>query len=734
MAYWPAVPNVKVGRTASSAFKALFAIATVVAAFGTYVSVTDVGPRNTGQSGLFWLLLGNLFVIASIAGILGARVVQLMRENRETGGGARLRLRIIALFSIAAGIPTIIVAGFLAAIINRSVESWFSERIYALVENASAAAEASQNEVRLDVQSHFRDMADDINTYAREFEANTDDFQAFTLRQAEYHDFPRVSVYRSDGDVVFEAAADGAPPDVPPTQKNWTDAREGFTSISVDGDAVRAFYRLPSFSDAFLYVSRPMPQRVGARLVQTQQDLDAFREAETRRDRLRTVLTLSYLQVAVLMLLGTAWLGVTAAARIAIPLGQLAQAARAVRDGDLSVRMQRPAVRDEIDDLADAFNQMTDRIARQTAALERARGEAESRSAFTEAVLAGVEAGVMRIDSRLNVTIANTSAVTMLQMDEATASIDLTRVAPEFIPAVRRAFDTGQSVEASLKRVSGANVAYFHLRVAPERDGGGVVATFHDTTRMIAGQRQAAWRDVARRIAHEIRNPLTPIQLSAERLRRRFGGQITQDRDTFDRCTETILRQVSDIGRMVEEFSGFARMPKPSFSEFNLGEMIRAVAFSQRMAAPSIAVTVDGPDQPILVRGDERLLAQALTNIVKNAAEAVEHHVQTGESKSGSVAIEFGTDMDEAFIVVRDTGPGFPVDDRDRLLEPYVTTRRSGVGLGLAIVARIVQDHGGRIILSDNELVSRGARVDLRMPIEPQMSEEFTELAEEGAV
>ncbi len=434
------------------------------------------------------------------------------------------------------------------------------------------------------------------------------------------------------------------------------------------------------------------------------------------------------------MLLGTAWLGMTAASRIAMPIGQLARAARAVRDGDLSVRMKRPRVRDEIDDLTAAFNQMTERLSRQTTALDRARIDAETRTSFIEAVLSGVEAGVIRVDSDMKVTIANASAQTLLNFAHpAELATELSDVAPEFVSATRRAIETSQSVEASFRRPAESGTLHFQMRVAPEFDGQGAVITFHDTTRLVMGQRQAAWRDVARRIAHEIRNPLTPIQLSAERLRRRFSSQITTDRETFERCTDTITRQVSDIGRMVEEFSSFARMPKPTFGEFNLIDMVQSVAFAQRMGTPNLSVVVNILNHPVRMHGDERMLAQALTNVVKNAAEAVERSIDAGHTKAGVVTIDLFEDDGEVQITVCDNGAGFPTADRDRVLEPYVTTRKNGIGLGLAIVVRIVEDHGGRIWLGDNEHAASGARVDIRMPVQPKLSEDFMAYADEGA-
>lgn len=728
--------RVKLSRAASLTFKLLFASAAVIAAGVTYLAITDRGPGSVGQPGSLWLLTANLALIAGIGGVLGFRVYQLVRENRETNGGARLRLRIIFLFSLAAAIPTLIVAGFLAVAINRSVESWFSQPVYNIVDNARAAARASVDDLTSDVQSEAAAMATDFNSpnYVRAFELDRDVFARQLLEpQAQYREFARTAILDSSGQPLVQTTSDDAPPFRTFSEENWQAARNGVIATYIDRNEVSVLYKLEQYDGAFLYVARPVPPVLSARLAQANEDLASFRAAEARRKRLSAVLTLSYIETALLMLLGTAWLGMTAAARIAMPIGRLAAAARAVRDGDLSVRMPRPRVRDEIDDLADAFNQMTERVARQTQALDRARIDAESRSLFIEAVLAGVEAGVIRVDEGLQVAIANTSAEALLVFaSRHDTQLSLADIAPEFVPAVRRAIEGGVSVESTIRRKSDAGHSHFHVRVAPEVDGGGAVITFHDTTRLVMGQRQAAWRDVARRIAHEIRNPLTPIQLSAERLKRRFSSQITTDRETFERCTETITRQVADIGRMVEEFSGFARMPKPTIGEFDLGDVIRAVVFSQRMATPSIMITANLPAGPLRQQGDERLLAQALTNVVKNAAEAVERHMSAGGVSAGSVSVDVEVQADEMLIVIRDNGPGFPATDRERLLEPYVTTRKNGVGLGLAIVTRIVEDHGGRIRLADNELSANGARVDICLPVQPRLSEEFVEYAGEG--
>ncbi|MEM6626336.1 MAG: PAS domain-containing sensor histidine kinase [Pseudomonadota bacterium] len=717
-------PKVKLAA-ASAVFRVVFAIAVVVAAGTTYIAVTgSINPLAAGRSQLIWLLWANLVLIIGLGAALGVRVWRLWRENSATGGGARLRLRIIALFCVGAMAPTLAVAGLLGATISRGIESWFSERVYAVMDNAAQAAQASLDEVTTDVEAKLREMAADLNEpgAVRGFTDDPELYATYLRDQSLLRELPTVFILNRNGDALFETRAPDAPEFATLSESNWAAAANGLIAMAVDKDlVVRALYRLSGYSDAYLYVARQGPQTVAAQLRATQAGLSAYREADDRRTSLRVIFALSYLETALLVLLGTAWLGMAAAAQITSPLGELAAAARAVRDGDLSVRLERPTDRDEIDDLTDAFNQMTSRLSRQTHALDTARIDAENRSAFIEAVLSGVEAGVMRIDPAFNITVANQSAGRLLGASARSLnSADLTEAAPEFAAAARKALEGGQVVDASLKRDGAKGASNLHLRAAPAADGSGVVLTFHDTSRLIAGQRQAAWRDVARRIAHEIRNPLTPIQLSAERLRRRFGDQIETDRDTFDRCTATILRQVEDIGRMVEEFSNFARMPKPTVERFDVGEMTNAVVFAQKMASPSMSVTSHIPNEPLVLLGDERLLSQALANVVKNAAESVDRAMNAGGSKTGAVSVEVLHQDDEALLVVRDTGVGFPEADRERVLEPYVTTRESGVGLGLAIVNRIVEDHGGRVELGDNENAPNGARVELRLPITPR--------------
>ena len=717
----------------------LFALATLITGVATYLSVADSGNAATaGSRILMWVLIGNLILILALGGVLVSPLVRLLKENQTESGSARLRLRIIALFSLAAMIPTVIVAGFLGVLISRSVDTWFTDRIKGAVESASQVAEASQR-VLIDTLLHdLGEAAADLNTpdFVEGYNVDPSTYRLSLSTMAQLRRLPLLIVLDGSRTTIFEVQADGAPAFTEPSDQNWQAARSGTPAVSVNEDlVVSALLRLNAYDDMYLFAAREGPAAVGEQLRATSDALTAFREADARKNEMRAVFILSYLEAAMLMLLGTAWLGMSAARRITTPIGELAAAAREVRDGNLAVRLERPHKHDEIDELTQAFNQMTMRLSRQNKDLEQSRIEAWNRSAFIGTVLEGVEAGVVRVDSSFQITVANASAARLLRANfDDLVDHSLFDVAPDFVPVLRKALDSLNNESGHFKRTSSDGHQFdLYARMSPEENGDGCVITFHDTTSLAAGERQAAWRDVARRIAHEIKNPLTPIQLSAERLRRRFGDQIENDTDTFERCINTILRQVADIGRMVDEFSSFARMPKPTMSVFDLCELARNIVFARKMASPNVNVSVDSCDQSIRVSGDDRLLGQAITNVVKNACEAVERRIHAGDSKSGVVTLRLRKDETHATISILDSGPGFPKEGRESLLEPYVTTRESGVGLGLAIVNRIVEDHGGHLTLGDNLETDQGARVDIVLPLVTSPGKALAQMAHEGA-
>ncbi len=441
---------------------------------------------------------------------------------------------------------------------------------------------------------------------------------------------------------------------------------------------------------------------------------------------------LIYVTLALVVLLAAIWLGLWAANRIVSPIGSLVSAAERVSDGDLSTRVDIGNNDDEIETLGRAFNRMTSQIENQQNELVTANYELDDRRRFTEAVLAGVSAGVIGLDADMRINHANRAAQDFLNLDEATLDgLLLSEAAPELSSVVTSAMNhVRRSARDQIVLVQSGRERTLNVRVTGEKSEGdlqGYVLTFDDITELVSAQRNAAWSDVARRIAHEIKNPLTPIQLSAERLRRKYAGEVANDPEVFQQCTDTIIRQVGDIGRMVDEFSSFARMPEAVMKDADLGEIVRQAVFLQRVAHPDIEYLLSLQEKPITFQGDARLISQALTNILKNAAEAVEGKEEERDEGANRIETCASSDGEMIEIFVTDTGRGLPDTGRLRLTEPYMTTRTKGTGLGLAIVKKIMEDHGGTLDLldaPDEDGWSGGARVVLRFPCVARRTDE----------
>ena len=519
-----------------------------------------------------------------------------------------------------------------------------------------------------------------------------------------------------EGRILARAEAAGAPAYVVPPQKSFQVADEGDISVPPfdNTDLIRALFRLRAYPDAYLYVVRPLEKGTIAHLRDAEASLISYREAAQNRQRIQTIFALSYIETALLVLVGAVWLGLWSANAISAPVARLVQAAGRVAGGDLSARVDAENDPEEIAVLSRAFNSMTHDLQAQQEALRRASEEAQERREFIETVLAGVSAGVVGLDARGRISAANSSAVKLLALPgDHGRGRKLSDLAPEFAGVLRKAGQAGEG-ETEMDVVRGHESR--RLRVRASRSEAGLVLTFDDITRLVAAQRNAAWRDVARRIAHEIKNPLTPIQLSAERLRKKFRKDVPErDIEVFDRCTDTIVRQVGDIGRMVDEFSAFARMPAPKFAPHDAAELLRAAVFAQRVASPEISVELDDPVAHVAVFADERMLGQALGNVLKNAAEAVGARMAAEPKLKGRIRARLVDDAGGVTFEVEDNGIGLPAKDRDRLTEPYVTTREKGTGLGLAIVKRILEDHGGELHLADARR-GGGALARLKLP------------------
>ncbi len=718
------------GRLAGVGGRPLFAFgyvtAMLVVAAAIWVVATapnapglEGGRVGTSRAVLIALTL-NLALIAALGAAVTRQILALVRD--QSRAGARLHLRFVTLFSLVAVAPAVLIALVFGVLVNRGVDQWFSQNVSDAVENGADIARAYLRDVGGTLESDLSTMANEL-TAPEAVAGFRDDriwFSALLAQTADIFGYPALYIIDGQGRLLARGELPGAPPYRAPPAADLELAAEGEeapSGVTEGPDAVRALYPLNGYGDAYLYAVRPLQPGLISQLKISEQSIVAYREAADSRANLQAAFALSYLETALLVLVGAVGLGMAAASAISAPIGRLITATDQVAAGDLSARVDAPSGADDLAALSNAFNRMTGDLQAQQTALLAASEEAVGRSRFIETVLSGVSAGVIGLDRKGRISAVNESAVLLLGIAETDLiGMTLAEVSPELSDLLKR----GEAhIEEDVDVTRDGETRRLRVRIEGGI-GGEMVLTFDDITRLITAQRNAAWRDVARRIAHEIKNPLTPIQLSAERLRRRYRDRVEDDVETFDRCTETIIRQVGDIGRMVDEFSSFARMPTPRFTATNPAELLREAVFAQRVALPEVVVDMPRTPAKVAAQWDGRMVGQALTNILKNAGEAVlaRRATEPGDPEATAVTARLVVEDHEACFIIEDDGIGLPDKDRDRLTEPYVTTREKGTGLGLAIVRRICEDHGGELKLGDAEHL-RGARMTLVFPLKP---------------
>ena len=679
------------------------------------------GARATASQAVLIILGVNLLLIGGLAAVVGRRALSLFR--RRTDAGARLHLRFVTLFSLVALVPAVLIALVFGVLVNRGVDQWFSDTVKTAVDNGADIGRAYTKDVSSEIDGDLAVIAEQLEG-VRPLFANRIQFSDALTQVGELFGYPAIYILGADGTVLASGEGPNAPPYLAPS----TDALEeaaaselpSVQQVSQNPDAVRGLAVFPAYGNAYLYVVRPLRPGLIDQLASAEESIVAYREARESRARIQAAFALSYLETALLVLVGAIWLGMGAASAISAPIGRLVAAADRVAGGDLTARVDDNDGPGEIKTLSAAFNRMTSDLAAQQAALMAASEEATGRTRFIETVLSGVSAGVIGLDRQRRVSAINDSAVELLAIrDPEIIGRPLGEVSPELSELAARA---EAHIEEEIDVILEGETRRLRVRIEGGV-GGEMVLTFDDITRLVTAQRNAAWRDVARRIAHEIKNPLTPIQLSAERLRRRYRSQVVDDVEVFDRCTETIIRQVGDIGRMVDEFSSFARMPAPRFTAVDPAELLREAVFAQRVAEADIGVELIEPLPKVVLHADRPMIGQALTNILKNAGEAVAARraiaPHEGDGERPGVSARLAVDDETVTFIIEDDGPGLPAKDRDRLTEPYVTTREKGTGLGLAVVKRICEEHGGELKLADAETLT-GARVCLIFPLKSQ--------------
>ncbi|MBX3564508.1 MAG: HAMP domain-containing protein [Sphingomonas sp.] len=668
----------------------------------TYFTITgESGPRLLTPPIVALLLIANLLPGGALLVLIGRRIARSRSARAGMGGGSGLHVRLVAIFSVLAAVPVLLVTVVSSLLFQYGVEFWFSDRARGMLENASSLAQSSYQQLLADVGNHTTAMSGDLAAGLRDAPIDSLAFREFFARQVYYRSLSEAVIFtvQPNGSIDTVALVNPYERDLAKEIDPGLLAKikaEHQSSTIASGDRIRSIAQLPGADNLYVYAGRL--SNVGEMSQQTrraQAVLADYRALVQRSRSLQLQFNGALLLLSLLIVGAAVWVAITVADRLVRPISELVGAARGVAGGDLAVRVPEPKAQDEIATLARAFNSMTGRLEDQRTELVTANAQLESRRALIEAVMSGVSAGVISIAADRRVRLINAPARALLrQGDEDPVGRKLKRIAPEL-----DAMLDGDEREAVVQITTGGEALTLAVKIT--RDEAGQVLTFDDITQQLNDQRRAAWSDVARRIAHEIKNPLTPIQLAAERLQRRYGKKIESDDGTFAKLTGTIVRQVGDLRRMVDEFSSFARMPKPLFRQESLLDIARQAMFLHEVAHPTIHFELDAPDPAPTIICDRRQIGQALTNVVKNAVEAIEGRGEGEALPQGHVhmTIEHGSDH-RVLLTLADNGVGLPVE-RNRIVEPYMTTRSGGTGLGLAIVKKIVEEHFGTIAFSD---------------------------------
>ncbi len=705
----------------------------LLSALVTFVVLAGLTPIAPTHEVVVTLLLVNAVTVVLLILFIAREVWGVWQARLRGRAAARLHVRIVALFSVIAAVPAVLVAIVASVTLDRGLDRLFSRQTHSLIENSLMVADAYVREHVQFVRADSIAIAIELARAKPLFEQSRDQFHQFVAVQASIRGLPAVLVLDKALNVIDQADAAVNQTFVKPSPEVLAGVNDTEPQVAMflEANYVAAIIKLRGYTDTYLYIARLLDPRVLAQLRATQAGVAQYADLEARRIGIQIAFGLMYTVIALIVLLSAVWIGLNFANYLVAPIRRLIGAAQIVATGNLYVQVPTHRSEGDLGQLGQTFNKMTQELRTQRDDIVRARDLIDSRRRFTEAVLAGASAGVIGVDAESCISILNRSAERLIGRSDAEA---LGKPLLEIVPELGDLFSAARSglqrlVQGQVTINRNGRERNLSVRVASEQSGSaerGYVVTLDDITDLVTAQRTSAWADVARRIAHEIKNPLTPIQLSAERLRRKYASMIKDDGGIFQQCTDTIVRQVDDIKRMVDEFSRFARMPKPVMAQEDVADAVRQVVFLQRVGNPDIDIDVEIAEDPMLARFDRRLISQALTNIIKNATEAI-NAVPPSELGRGRIRVWAGREGGDVVIDVIDNGIGLPKDNRRRLLEPYVTTREKGTGLGLAIVGRILEDHGGRIELgdaADKIPGQRGAWMRLRFAAESAPSSE----------
>ncbi|MDN3273735.1 PAS domain-containing sensor histidine kinase [Frankia sp. RB7] len=696
-----------------------FAVAlALLSALLTFLVLTGLSSIEPSPEVVRSFLLINAGTILLLVGIIVREVWQMVQARRRGRAAARLHVQVVSLFSIVAVLPAVMVAVVANVTIERGLDRLFSGPTKEVIQNSLIIARAYVQEHAQVIRGDILGMANDVSRAPLLFDQDRQSFLKLLTSSAAARNLPGAMLMGKDANPILSAETGGVPlAFAPPAPEFLQNVNENEPEIAVlpDQNLVAAVIRLRGFTNTFLYVARPLDPRVVAQLRQTELSVAEYAQIESRKLGIQVAFALMFAVIALTILMASVLIGLNFANSLVAPIRRLMNAAHTVSTGDLNVKVPVHQSEGDLAQLGETFNKMTQELRSQRDELVNASDLIDSRRRFIEAVLSSASAGIIGVDTSGSVGILNRSAEKLIGHSEAeTLGHPLSDVLPELDEMMKTSREgTQRLVQGQITITRDGTERNLSVRVSAEKNQphDSYIITLDDITELVSAQRTSAWGDVARRIAHEIKNPLTPIQLSAERIRRKFGKDITEakDKQIFEQCTDTIVRQVDDIRRMVDEFSRFARMPKPVMEGEDVADAVRQAVFLMKVAHPEIDIEAEFRDDPLRAQFDRRLISQAVTNIIKNATEAIEQ-VPPEELGKGRIDVVVSREDEDVLIDVIDNGIGLPKVARSRLLEPYVTTRAKGTGLGLAIVGRVLEDHGGRIELKDASDFREGQR------------------------
>ena len=700
------------------------ALLTAIASFLILMGLTPIKPSEQITTGLAVI---NGMLILALLGLIAREVMRILTARRNQRAAARLHVRIVALFSLVAAIPAIAVAVVAAFTLNVGLDRWFQVRTKEIVSSSISIAQSYVEDNARNLQGTTLSMAVDLDAARTLYSLDRRGFQELLDRQSVGRGLVGASLVREDGEVVMKAET-GQAAELPPVPLEVLKTAEDGQPVLIPPktrNLVGAVLKLKEIDGAFLYTIRTVDPELIKAVQIVQANTAEYNGLEANRTITQIAFALLYLGLTLVVLLSAIWTGIAVADRLVRPIRLLIGAADDVAQGNLDVEVPVRRSDGDVASLSGTFNNMISQLKTQRNEILSAKDQIDERRRFSEAVLEGVSAGIIGVDPDGVVTIVNKSVEGMIGVSPGAAIGEaLNTIAPELGAVFERAKGTERQVyNEQVAFMRKGSERTFNVKITVEegtsQSDHSYVVTVDDITDLMQAQRTSAWADIARRIAHEIKNPLTPIQLSAERIRRRYGKVITEDREVFDQCVDTIVRQVGDIGRMVDEFSGFARMPTPTFKRMDVRDALREAVFLVEVSRPDIQFERQISDKPLHGNFDSRMLGQAFGNVIKNAAESIESQLAEDSSRKGHLLVRASLLGEHLVVDVMDNGRGLPRENRQRLLEPYMTTREKGTGLGLAIVKKIVEDHHGTLELRDADTdfhSGRGALIRMTFP------------------